>query len=717
MKRGLAFHIFFVLYTVGAVIILILGLLPQFLPASQLSATSIHQAPEHRDDPVWLFASGIAEAARHDRGIGDILIDYLFSAINIVVGVYLVWRRPDDRVTRLLGVGMIGTAAAYNFHAHTVLIILAFLGYSVPAPLLMASHVLHFGLHAISGAVYLHALLLFPDGQLVPRRAVWLLGVIYFLMAQELILSPITGNGILSGTFGSFFGPSLFGIPSIAVLVEALPQVNKLDVAIESVFYVVLFGLLIPIVGAATQVYRYRKVATVEERQQTKIVVWSLALAFGVAVLYAVLLVASAILRQNGAISVEVGQQIENLIFRVFPLIFVIIPISMGIAIQRYGLWDIDFIVNRTLVYSGLTVLLAGIFVGVFFVLQTLMRTLLGNEQAVLAAALSAAVITGIFTPARNVLRRYVDRRFYGIELDYVQAVKAYENLYRESVQASASTKTSFGSYTGLELLGRGGMGEVYRGHHPMLNRRVAIKILLDSTTPNEEARKRFMREAQTLARLKHPNIVTLHDFGVQDDKPYVVMEYIDGHDLGDILKERGRLPLDEALPILQDIASALDYAHEQGVVHRDIKPSNVMVENVTGSGSLRIHRAVLMDFGIAKTYSEQTRLTQSPGILGTLDYISPEQILGASTVDGRADVYSFGVMAYQMLTGKLPFEHRDPGAVVMAHLMQPPPDPRGVIPDLPAHVAAGLLRALTKTPEDRFSRAGGFIETVRLIA
>jgi len=197
-----------------------------------------------------------------------------------------------------------------------------------------------------------------------------------------------------------------------------------------------------------------------------------------------------------------------------------------------------------------------------------------------------------------------------------------------------------------------------------------------------------------------------------------MVMEFIDGPDLSTLLKGRGRLPLAEALPLLQDVAAALDYAHSQGVVHRDIKPSNVMVEHAdakhptTGSGKNRTTRGVLMDFGIAKSYAAGTRLTQS-GMIGTLDYISPEQIQGSSEVDARADIYSFGVMAYQVLTGELPFKHNNPGAMVLAHLMQPPPDPRAIVPDLPDGVAGAIIQAMAKTPAERFATAGEFVSAL----
>jgi serine/threonine-protein kinase len=254
-------------------------------------------------------------------------------------------------------------------------------------------------------------------------------------------------------------------------------------------------------------------------------------------------------------------------------------------------------------------------------------------------------------------------------------------------------------------------MGEVYRARHPTLSRSVAIKILPEHAG-GEEARKRFIREAQTIARLQHPNIITLYDSGEQDGKPYMVMEYIDGQDLSELLEERDRLPLDEALSYLQDIAVALDHAHTQGVVHRDIKPSNVMIEPVTSMDGEQAHRAVLMDFGIAKVYAAMTQLTGT-GMVGTLDYIAPEQIQGARDVDPLADIYSFGVMIYQVLTGQLPFKHNNPGALVMAHLIQPPPDPRETVPDIPPGAAYAIVRAMAKKPQERFGTACDLIDEI----
>jgi serine/threonine-protein kinase len=186
-------------------------------------------------------------------------------------------------------------------------------------------------------------------------------------------------------------------------------------------------------------------------------------------------------------------------------------------------------------------------------------------------------------------------------------------------------------------------------------------------------------------------------------------MEYLTGQTLSQILKEREWLPLDESLPLLQDIASALDYAHGQGVIHRDIKPSNVIIEPITTLSSGRTQRAILMDFGIARFIDQNSTLTASGDVLGTADYISPEQVYGTLELDSRTDQYSFAVMTYQMLTGHKPFERSNTWAMIRSHLEEPPPDPR-IHVAMPEGVANAILRALSKKPQERFDSVGEFV-------
>ncbi len=278
-------------------------------------------------------------------------------------------------------------------------------------------------------------------------------------------------------------------------------------------------------------------------------------------------------------------------------------------------------------------------------------------------------------------------------------------------------TGTFIGPYEVLEPLGRGGMSEVYKGRHGRLERMVAIKVLPATLAEESDFRKRFEREARGVAALHHPNIVQMFDFGDLGGTYYMVMEYIDGKDLAQTINEYGQMPLQVVDPIVKDLSSALDYAHSQGFIHRDVKPSNVLLQPAArGLGRqdpARLYRAVLTDFGIAKMVGGDTGATKTGLMMGTLNYMAPEQIRSAGDVDGRADIYALGVMLFQMLTGQLPFCVDNPGAMMLAHLQTPAPDPRILRPDLPEITALAILRSLEKEPDDRFATAGEMAEAL----
>ncbi|MCZ7538670.1 MAG: protein kinase [Anaerolineae bacterium] len=266
-------------------------------------------------------------------------------------------------------------------------------------------------------------------------------------------------------------------------------------------------------------------------------------------------------------------------------------------------------------------------------------------------------------------------------------------------------SRRNLGKYEIIDRIGRGGMAEVYRGYHAALDRYVAIKLLHSFLADDPEFKERFEREARSVARLKHPNIVQVYDFehDADSDSYYMVMEFINGPTLKDRLFDLSAagslLPVAEAVRIIKTAAHALAYAHERKMIHRDVKPANLMLDE---DG-----RVVLTDFGIAKIVTG-AHITSSGGMIGTPAYMAPEQGLGQAG-DERADIYSLGVILYQLLTGRLPFDASTPLAIILKHVNEPLPLPRQFVPDLPADLEAVVWRALEKDPEARFQSAHEF--------
>ncbi|MEM4725078.1 MAG: serine/threonine-protein kinase, partial [Candidatus Hadarchaeum sp.] len=262
------------------------------------------------------------------------------------------------------------------------------------------------------------------------------------------------------------------------------------------------------------------------------------------------------------------------------------------------------------------------------------------------------------------------------------------------------------------KLLGRGGMAEVYLGRHTTLNRPVAVKVLMSHLSQDDNLLNRFTAEAQAVAALRHPNIVQVFDFDVIDDRPYIVMELLDGPSLKDYLRDLrkagGRLPERTIARLIASLASALDYAHARRIVHRDIKPANVILRAESGpidsSKPLSSDvEPVLTDFGVARIADTGTQ-TASGVIIGTPAYMSPEQASGRPT-DHRSDIYSLGVMLYEMLSGKLPFEGDSQASILIKHITEPPPPLPTAIAS--PEVQAVIERALAKNPDDRYQKAG----------
>lgn len=256
-----------------------------------------------------------------------------------------------------------------------------------------------------------------------------------------------------------------------------------------------------------------------------------------------------------------------------------------------------------------------------------------------------------------------------------------------------------FAGYTIVRQLGSGGMGEVYLAQHPRLPRQEALKILRPEISTDDTFRQRFIREADSIACLEHPNIVTVHDRGDVDGKLWIATQYVDGTDAAALLgRYQAGIPLDEVAQLTTAIAQALDHAHDRGVLHRDVKPANILLAKPVRDGTRRIY---LADFGIARPLDDPAGLTATNFTLGTVAYAAPEQLMG-KPIDGRADQYALAATAYNLLTGKAPFPDSNPVAVISHHLTEPPPAPSRVDPRL-APFDAVFARALAKDPEDRF--------------
>ena len=255
------------------------------------------------------------------------------------------------------------------------------------------------------------------------------------------------------------------------------------------------------------------------------------------------------------------------------------------------------------------------------------------------------------------------------------------------------------GPYEIIEEIGAGAMATVYRAYQPTMDRYVAVKAIDASHVRDDEAIARFQREARLIARLEHVHILPVYDFDGTHDPPYIVMRYLEGGTVRDVLAQ-GPLPLDEVAYLIQQAGSALHYSHRQGIVHRDVKPANVLIDT---EGN-----AFVSDFGIARILDESARrgesLTMTGSAVGTPAYMAPEQIQGQAQVDERVDIYALGALLFEMVTGELPFQ--GPGLVQLLyqHLKDPVPDPRTFRPELPPTLGSVIQQAMAKEPQDRYT-------------
>jgi serine/threonine-protein kinase len=284
-----------------------------------------------------------------------------------------------------------------------------------------------------------------------------------------------------------------------------------------------------------------------------------------------------------------------------------------------------------------------------------------------------------------------------------------------------------FGNYRVISLLGEGGMGAVYLAEHPGIGRRVAVKVLHKQFTGDDQLLGRLLNEARAANAIRHPNIIEILDSGMREDGvPYLVMELLEGESLGARIRRVGALPLADAVAFTLQTASALGAAHKKGIVHRDLKPDNLFIVGPAPDESGRItgepvqERIKVLDFGIAKLQMPQpgdSVKTRTGTLMGTPIYMSPEQCRGTKTVDHRSDVYSLGIIFYEMLVGQTPFVSDGFGELVNMHLNVPPPSPRASRPEISPQLDAIVLKMLAKNPEDRYPDMASLTGALRLAA
>jgi serine/threonine protein kinase len=272
---------------------------------------------------------------------------------------------------------------------------------------------------------------------------------------------------------------------------------------------------------------------------------------------------------------------------------------------------------------------------------------------------------------------------------------------------SASSLPDKIGRYQILERVGRGGMGVLYRGHDPVLDREVAVKVMLtDFSDDTEQMRPRFYREAKAAAKLQHRNIVTVFEFAEENNQPHIVMEFLRGVPLSTRMEQSPPLTLDDKLDIVAQLCSGLGYAHAQGVVHRDVKPANVFL--------LQDGTVKLLDFGIAKLST--STLTRQGDVVGSAPYMSPEQVAGTQDLDGRSDVWSTGVLLYELLTNRKPFEGDGLTTVIVGILKEQPPPLEKYAPGLPKQLVDVVARALEKDRDKRFQTAEELGRELQLI-
>lgn len=389
-----------------ALVLLALGLASAAAAAVPALAANLHEWAESGGllAPLW---RGVAEAAALTEAPPLMVADYMMSALNVAGGLFLLWQRPGNRVVQLLALGMVGTAVAFNYQVHG----LFYVARPVVVPGLVPLNVLHLAFHAISGAVYLHALLIFPNGRLVPRSFRFVPTVIYALMATDLL--AILGSWVILGRTFTLVG-SLVALP-IFLAQGVTPFDRTLNLPLddfvraEVFFYVLYFALLIPALGGTAQVLRFR-VASGIEREQTRLVVAALVTSCCTGLL--IIGLGAVSLARGSVFGVDATEWLAGFVVRVLPLTLAVVPAAVFVGVMRYRLFELNVVIERALVYAPLTAVLTLLFVGGVWLLRQLLQPILGGPSEIAVAA--AALVNGmLFQPLRRRLIRLIERQLF----------------------------------------------------------------------------------------------------------------------------------------------------------------------------------------------------------------------------------------------------------------------------------------------------------------
>ena len=526
----------------------------------------------------------------------------VLGSVTIAVSSLILWRRSNDWMAMLVSLALL------------------LLGTQAPPPVRLLTSVIpefripiqFLGDSSVTTLILL--LFIFPDGRFVPR---W-----------------------------TRFPAIAFVLLGIAAFInQAATQANPIPEALQPSKVLLLVGVVAAMGAIYAQVYRYRKHSSPSQQRQSKWVVLALAgfLLFTLPIFIA-------------DVSPEPGlpRLLSNLV--ITPLIAIaiaLVPIAVAVSILRYRLWDIDIIINRTLVYGAITAALAIAFVGIALLFQ-LAFTAIAGQQSPVALIGSALVIGVLFQPVRRRVRYLLDRRFYP------EALQGDGSSMRTMPIASSPAFFSNGHYEAIDFLGEGATKKVYSARDKTKGTEVALAVFKVEGM-DENDRRRLEREATIALRLgDHPHIVPMYEFGEDRGQPFMVMPVMSGGSLESLMmRSHARLSLTETIAISIDICKGLAFAHSQGVIHRDIKPGNIsLAEDKAAS---------IGDFGVALPRGA-TRLTRVDVALGTPSYMSPEQAQGETATE-RSDLYSTGATIYEMVSGSPPFTGDSPTAVVFHHV------------------------------------------------